>query len=68
MLEEPGDDVIISDNTGARFTYLVDRTEIVDPFSAVIVGQPRAKTATLFACHPKGSTDQRIVVRLTLAT
>ena len=66
-LLQPGNEVIITDNSGARFTYLVDRTEIIDPFSAVIVGQTPARTATLFACHPKGSTDQRIVVRLTLA-
>lgn len=66
-LLQPGDEVIITDNAGQRFTYLVDKTEIVDPFSAVIVGQTPAKTATLFACHPKGSTDQRIVVSLTLA-
>ncbi len=66
-LLQPGNEVIITDSSGARFTYLVDRTEIIDPFSAVIVGQTPARTATLFACHPKGSTDQRIVVRLTLA-
>ena len=66
-LLQPGNEVIITDNSGARFTYLVERTEILDPFAAVIVGQSPARTATLFACHPKGSTDQRIVVRLTLA-
>lgn len=63
----PGDEVIMTDNSGASFTYLVQSTEIIDPFAATIIYQTREMTATLFACHPKGSTDQRIVVRLTLA-
>ena len=67
-LLQPGDEVIFTDNTGARFTYQVERTEIIDPFAAPIVYQTRENTATLFACHPKGTTDQRIVVRLTQTT
>ena len=66
-LLKPGDEVVFTDTTAAGFTYVVESTEIVDPFAAVIVNQTRAYTATLFACHPKGSTDQRIVVRLVLA-
>lgn len=65
-LLQPGDEMIVTDNAGASFTYVVDSTEIIDPFAATIIYQTPAKTATLFACHPKGSTDQRIIVRLTM--
>jgi len=61
-----GDEVVFVGTSGARVTYVVASTEVVDPFAAVIVHQTPERTATLFACHPKGSTDQRIVVRLTL--
>lgn len=66
-LLQPGNEVIMTDNSGASFTYLVQSTEIIDPFAATIIYQTREMTATLFACHPKGSTDQRIVVRLSLS-
>jgi sortase A len=33
-----------------------------------IVEQTPASTATLFACHPPGSTRERIVVHAELAT
>jgi sortase A len=33
-----------------------------------IVSPTDTPTATLFACHPLGSTAERIVVNLTLAT
>ena len=42
-------------------------TEIVTPDQLRIVDQTPEPTATLFACHPPGSTRQRIVVHLTLA-
>ena len=42
-------------------------TEIVAPDAMRIIDQTRAHTATLFACHPLGSTRERIVVHLALA-
>lgn len=63
----PGDELVITDAAG-RHVYRVVRTEIVDPDAMWILEQTPASTATLFACHPKGSTKQRIVVHLELDT
>jgi sortase A len=59
----PGDEVIFTMPNG-RFVYSVVSTEIVSPDRVDIVDQTSARTATLFACHPPGSTKQRIVVHL----
>ena len=62
-----GDEVIFTNDTG-RYVYKVTSTEIVSPSeSAIVLAQTPAKTATLFACHPPGSTRQRIVVHLELS-
>jgi sortase A len=63
---EPGDEVIFNTATG-RHTYHVLSTEVVGPDAVWIVDQTPAQTGTLFACHPPGSTRQRIVVHLELA-
>jgi sortase A len=62
----PGDEVIFVNSEG-RFVYTVTSTEVVDPTALRILDQTTDRTATLFACHPPGSTRQRIVVHLTLA-
>lgn len=64
---EPGAEVVVTDLTGAVYVYIVDQIEITDPFAMRVVYQTPERTATLFACHPPGSTAQRIVVHLTLA-
>lgn len=61
----PGDEVIFTTDAG-RFVYRVVRTEVVTPDAIWIVNQTEAYTATLFACHPVGSTKERIVVFLEL--
>ena len=61
-----GDQVIFVTSNG-RFVYSVVSQEIVLPDALNIVDQTSAKTATLFACHPPGSTTQRIVVHLVYA-
>ena len=61
----PGDDVIMTTADGS-FDYKVTSTEIVNPDALWIVDQTPDYTATLFACHPPGSTRQRIVVHLAL--
>ena len=58
----PGDEVIF--NTATAVTVPRAGTEIVAPDAMWIVDQTAAHTATLFACHPPGSTRQRIVVHL----
>jgi sortase A len=62
----PGDQVVMGTLAGS-FTYVVSSTEIVTPDAIRIIEQTDAYTATLFACHPVGSTKERIVVHLTLA-
>lgn len=61
----PGDEVIFTTADG-RFVYLVTGTTIVAPDAMYIIDQTLDATATLFACHPPGSTKQRIVVSLAL--
>jgi sortase A len=63
---EAGDDVILTTADG-RFVYKVTSTEVVGPEALWIVDQTPEYTATLFACHPPGSTRQRIVVHLAYA-
>jgi len=65
---EVGDEMIITDNAGMSFTYVVDSTEITGPYSFRVTCQTPASTATLFACHPPGEVTQRIVVHLTLVS
>jgi sortase A len=62
-----GDQVVFSTDAG-RFVYRVTGTTIVAPNAMYIVDQTSTATATLFACHPPGSTKQRIVVSLALVT
>jgi len=50
------------------FSYQVTGTQIVTPDSMWIVDPTATPTATLFACHPLGSTAKRIVVNLALST
>ena len=61
----PGDEVIFTTPSG-RHVYRVVATEIVDPDAIWVVDQTYARTATLFACHPPGSIEQRIIVHLEL--
>ena len=63
----PGDEVVLTTADG-RFVYIVFETVIVAPDALYIIDQTPDSTATLFACHPPGSTRQRIVVRMALQT
>jgi LPXTG-site transpeptidase (sortase) family protein len=60
-----GDRVIFTTVQGT-FTYEVRGTIIVPAANIGIGAQSYAHTATLFACHPKGSAAQRIVTKLRL--
>ncbi len=63
----PGDEIIF-DGVDGRHVYHVTRTEIIGPEDMWIVDQTPASTATLFACHPPGSTRERIAVFAELVT
>jgi sortase A len=56
-----GDEIVFRDGNGVH-RYQVNRVEIVPPTAVWIVEPTETATATLFACHPPGSTAQRIVV------
>jgi sortase A len=62
----PGDPLVFTLTDGSRWTYELTSTEIVAPDAMHIVQQTPEPTATLFACHPKGSAAQRIVARFRL--
>lgn len=64
---EPGDEILFHTYDGVH-VYQVTRTEIVGPDALWIVDQTDEATATLFACHPPGSTRERIVVFADLVT
>ena len=63
----PGDEIVFDDVNG-RHVYRVTRTEIVEPTAIWIIDPTPTPTATLFACHPPGSTAQRIVIFADLVT
>ena len=58
---EAGDEIVFDDEAG-RHVYLVRDVQIIDPYDVWIVDPTETPTATLFACHPPGSTAQRIAV------
>ncbi len=62
-----GDPLVFTMNDGTTWTYVLTGTEIVGPDATHIVDQSLEHTATLFACHPKGSAAQRIVAHFRLA-
>jgi sortase A len=65
-LLQPGDPLVFTMNDGTVWTYELTGTEIVGPDAMHIVVQTPERTATLFACHPKGSAAQRIVAHFRL--
>lgn len=62
----PGDPLVFTMNDGTTWTYELTGSEIVTPDAMHIVDQYPDHTATLFACHPKGSAAQRIVAHFRL--
>jgi sortase A len=58
-----GDVIVFTLRDGAVATYRVTEQFVVDPEALWITDQAAGSTLTLFACHPKGSARQRIVIR-----
>ncbi len=63
---QEGDDIWVTGVDGVRAHYQVAHTMIVEPTAVWIADPTPAPILTLFACHPKGSLAQRIVVRAKL--
>jgi sortase A len=64
----PGDPLVFTMADGSTWTYTLTSTEVVTPDAMHVVSQTPAYTATLFACHPKGSARERIVAHFALAS
>ena len=64
---QPGDSITVTGFDGRVAEYTVNETVIVSPSEIWIVEQTDVPMLTLFACHPKRSARQRIVVRAELA-
>ena len=61
------DPLVFTMSDGTTWTYVLAAIEIVGSDAMYIVDQTSEPTATLFACHPKGSAAQRIVAHFRLA-
>ncbi len=62
----PGDLIYFSTASGHEVRYRVEETLFVTPDDIWITYETGRAIATLFACHPKGSARQRIVIRASL--
>ncbi len=58
-----GDLMYLTDSSGFEVMYRVFDTFIVEPADIWITYETGKPMVTLFACHPKGSAAQRIVIR-----
>lgn len=65
---KPGDEIRVETKQG-NFTYKVAWTKIIRPNNmTVLANDPKVKSSlTLISCHPKFSSDKRIVVRANIA-
>jgi sortase A len=61
-----GDQIVMTFN-GVANTYIVTGAQVVTPNDTWVINQTPEHTATLFACHPPGSTKFRYVVFAKLA-
>jgi sortase A len=61
-----GDQIVMTFN-GVASTYIVTGAQVVTPNDTWVINQTADHTATLFACHPPGSTKFRYVVFAKLA-
>lgn len=64
----PGDKILMGDGTSFPSIYTVTETLLVSPQDVWITYDTGEPIVTLFACHPRGSARQRIVVRGALRT
>ncbi len=63
---EPGDLIYVEDGNGFEVMYRVSDSFIVQPEDIWITYDFGKPMLTMFACHPRGSANQRIVVQADL--
>lgn len=63
-----GDEVVVTARTGKRFTYRVQRQQVVSPSDTWVITPdplqrgPKTKTLTLTTCNPRFSNAERLIV------
>jgi sortase A len=57
----PGDQIVIYTNQ-RQYTYIVDRTVLVEPTAVEVMAPTASPTVTLISCYPYLVNNQRIVV------
>ena len=57
-------DLVLYRTPAGEFSYAVRNIEVVSPDQLTIADQTASFTSTLFACHPPGSAEFRIVAHL----
>lgn len=65
---QAGDEIIFHLTDGSQHVYHVTGVQVIEPHDVWIVDPTPFGRATLFACHPPGSTRQRIVAFADLVT
>lgn len=62
----PGDEVLVTDRSGVRYTYRIVNERIVAPSDTSVLGPDPLGTGrptlTLTTCHPRFSNSQRLIV------
>lgn len=58
---QPGDEVVLYTQQ-RQYTYVVDRTAVVEPTAVEVMASTGSPTVTLISCYPYLVDDQRIVV------
>lgn len=58
-----GDTVVLTDDAGSSFTYVVDRIFTVNPNQVEVMKPTPNATFTMITCHPIGSSRQRLIVQ-----
>ena len=58
---QPGDQVVLYTQQ-RQYTYVVDRTAVVEPTAVEVMASTGSPTVTLISCYPYLVDDQRIVV------
>ena len=62
---KPGDQIFVTTREG-RFTYRVDRSEVVKPSETSVLDPTVGAVLTLTTCNPRFSASQRLVVQASL--
>ncbi len=64
---KPGDLILLYDNLGREFGYVVDRSLVVSPYDVWVMDPTPSPTVTLITCHPIGSGRYRLIIKGHLA-